>query len=365
LVLDGNCDGDEDDDDGGVDVLLGGLHINTSATDNEEFTEMPDDDEMDSGTQSHGGAAKPNASRSVPIGKAPPQERSTMPKWLSQDYADTRERLADEIRKNPSKRPTCYDQGTFIDGTPSAYFAADRKFQPLPEDFYRPRYFIWLPHLLVHRIPCPACVASNRKADDGGPVFLWCKGWARAPRRVVDLEECIYVVGYRYMCGHSACKRTYQSWSPALRAALPRSLAMEFTHHLTYRSGLTDRVVSLMRSSFRHGIGPGPFAELIRTNHLRRHEQLHLQYLEMVYARVQAPLARLLAKFEPFGDFDDRDGYAGFTPSANYFRDFYVNFISSHAGEMDQYTAMLSALLLEIDHSYKVWTSHVFCQPLC
>ena len=48
MVLDGKCDGDEDDDEGGIDVLLGGLHINTSATDNEEFTEMFDDDEMDS-----------------------------------------------------------------------------------------------------------------------------------------------------------------------------------------------------------------------------------------------------------------------------------------------------------------------------
>ena len=133
------------------------------------------------------------------------------------------------------------------------------------------------------------------------------------------LKNVYMLLGTDTCVGIVHVNRTYQSWSPALHAALPRSLAMEFTHHLTYHSGLTDQVVLLMRSSFCHSIGPGPFAELICTNHLRRQEQLHLQYLEMVYTHVQAPLARLLAKFEPFGDFDDRDGYAGFTPSANYF----------------------------------------------
>ena len=54
----------------------------------------------------------------------------------------------------------------------------------------------------------------------------------------------------------------------------------------------------------QHGVGPGPFAEMIRTFHVRRHEQLHLQYLEMVHVRLLSPVARLLEKFEPFGAFD-------------------------------------------------------------
>lgn len=129
---------------------------------------------------------------------------------------------------------------------------------------------------------------------------------------------------------------------------------MLFTHHLTYRGGLTDRVVAMLRSSFLRGVGPGPFAETIRINHLCRYEQLQLQYLEIVYARQHSAMAKLLGKFEPFSAFNDREGYAGFIPSPRYFRDFYVHFITSHASSMDQYTAMLSARILQIDASFKV-----------
>ncbi|KAF8633831.1 hypothetical protein AX17_004351 [Amanita inopinata Kibby_2008] len=161
-------------------------------------------------------------------------------------------------------------------------------------------------------------------------------------------------MGYRYSCGHSECKKTYLSWSPALISALPQSVQLQFPFHLTHRSGLSDQVVSMLRGDFLHGIGPVPFANTIRVNHIRRFEKLHLQYLEMIYERAQSGAAQFLPKFEPFGEFGDRDGYAGFVPSPQYFRNFYVRFILSHAQEMDQYTTMLSARLLQIDHSFKV-----------
>lgn len=321
--------------------------------DSDEFRQMPDDDDGDVGSSVPSSSTTPQPSR----GNKAPIPRSAIPTWLNRNYADTRERLTAQMKSNSSGRPTCYTNGTFIDGTPYTFFAADHKTQPSPEDFYQPRYFVWLPHCLVKKIPCPGCLANKRKGANGSSIYLRNKGWPKAPRRVVDLEECIYIIGYRYVCGHQDCKKTYTSWSPSLVSALPRSLAMEFTHHLTFRSGLTDRVVSLMRTCFQHGIGSGPFAELIRTNHIRRYEQRQLQYLEMVYVRLQSSIAGLLAKFEPFGVFDDREGYAGFSPCPNYYRSFYVKFVSSHAPEMDQYTAMLSADVIQIDHSYKVSTA--------
>jgi len=62
----------------------------------------------------------------------------------------------------------------------------------------------------------------------------------------------------------------------------------------------------------------------------------------------------MTSRYQPFSAFDDRDGYAGFSPTAPYFREFYVKFLGQHAAEMDQYTAMLSARILELDHSFKV-----------
>ncbi|KAG6848519.1 hypothetical protein H0H93_016335 [Arthromyces matolae] len=286
---------DEDEDDENVDYVVGG----DLAEDEErgEFQSVPDDDDSRSGN-----VVDADTSR---------QKRASLPSWLLQNYADMRERLVSEIAKNVSQRPTCYDRGTFFDD-------------------------------------------ASRAAVKGGTQYLSAKGWPEYPRRVVDLEECIFIVGYRYVCPNTECRKTFLSWSPALISALPRSLAVHFTHHLTHRSGLSDRVVSLMRSCFQRGVGPGPFAEMIQTQHIRHYEQLHLQYLETILIRSQSSSGHLLAKFPPFGLFDDVDGYAGFVPSPAYFRQFYVNYIASHASELDQHMAMLSATLIQVDHSFKV-----------
>ena len=111
-----------------------------------------------------------------------------------------------------------------------------------------------------------------------------------------------------------------------------------------------------MRSCFLQGIGPYPFAQILRTNHLRRYEQLHLQYLEFLYTRHSTPL-HFTGRFQPFSTYNDQNGYAGYTPLGRYIRDFYVQFMESHAKEIDQYTAMLSANILQVDHSFKVRSS--------
>jgi hypothetical protein len=312
-----------------------------------EFCPLPDDDEGEDPRQ-HNIDSDTRKSRPQLQHKG---ERSTLPSWLLTDYADVRERLASEIRGNPSHKPTCYDRGSFIDGSPFAFFNAKNKFQVHPELFYKPTYFVWIPHLFTQRIPCPDCLSHKRKTPKGTHPFLTPNGWPKSPRRVVDLDRLIYVIGHRYYCAN--CQKSYQSWSPGLLSALPRSLAMQFTFHLTYRSGLSDNVVSLMRGCFLQGIGPVPFANMIRTNHIRRYEQLHLQYLEMLYERQNGPL-HFLGKHKPFSAFDDHNGYAGFIPTGRYFRDFYVKYIGFHAQEINQYTAMLSAKFLQIDHSFKV-----------
>ncbi|OBZ66476.1 hypothetical protein A0H81_13622 [Grifola frondosa] len=318
----------------------------------DEFRPVPDDEETTM-------AAAQASSYPITISaqdneSGASRERSALPRWLMNDYENTRERLASEMRNNASRRPTCYDRGSYTDGSACAFLFADRKFQPTPEDFYRPIYFVWLPHVLVGRIPCPNCVSASRVSKGAQPVYLRCHGWSKAPRRVVDLERCIWIIGYRYYCPHPECKKSYQSWSPALLAALPRALSLDFDHHLTYRNGITEPLMAFMRTLYHRGVGPVPLAQIIRSFHIRYYERLHLQYVEMVYARQNSAFAHLLPKFKAFGSFDDRDGYAGYTPSARYFRDVYVNFMASHASEMDQYTAMLPAKLLQVDHTFKI-----------
>jgi len=251
-------------------------------------------------------------------------EHTVMPNWLLNDYSDTHEHLQSEMKKNPSQKPLCYDRSTFVDGSLCLFFSADGKFQPMPWDFYLQCYFVWLPHLLVSKITCLACGLACKKTNTGGTVYLRNHGWPKASRWVVDLKQCLFIIGYCYSCGNDLCKKTYQSWSPAILTTLPCALAAQFTH---YHSGLTDHVVAV------------PFANMIHTNHICYYKQLHLQDLKMIYACLHSPFS-FMVKYEPFGLFGDWDGYAGFTPSPKYFCQLYVNLLTVHAPEIEQYTAI-------------------------
>lgn len=335
-------DSEEDD----LDVLIG--HA-APFGDSSEDTDVhpPDDDDDDNHTI-------PVTSTALGFQPYPSNDtRSTMPSWLPEDYQNTCEQLRAEMGRNASGRPSCYDAGQFTIQPKRPIFATQRTYQVSPQQFYCPHYFVWLPHLFG-RIPCPDCKERGRVARDGLQVFLRLLGWPRGPRRVVDIEHNVFVIGYRYYCGHAECGKTYQSWSPKILGIIPPPLACEFPFHLTSRNGLTDTLVGLLRSAFQRGIGPVPFAEMLRVLHVRRYEKLYTEYLETVQTRATAVRAGLLARHERFRDWNDVHGYAGYVPSAKFFRNFYDALVESRASEMDQHTAMLSARVLCIDHSHKV-----------
>ncbi|GBE82644.1 hypothetical protein SCP_0410290 [Sparassis crispa] len=294
-------------------------------------------------------------------GRQRAQLRSSMPLWLANEYNIVREKLTKEIDKTAlsrtiSGRPDCYMQRSFYETVSNPYLLASSSFQIDPAVFYQPVFFIWLPHcLLGDRIPCPACHKAGRLSRDGKTVFLQKHGWVDKPRRVVDIDHCEYIIGYCYQCGNQPhCGRTYRSWSPAILDILPKALAVQFTFRLTFHSGLTDRLVSLLCDSFRSGMGAETFTKTIQSLHYRRYDQLHLQYLEMIKDRKDGNLGMFFTKCTPFSAFGDRNGYAGFVPKADYFRQFYDTLIEFWAPEMQQCIAMLSARVLSVDHSFKV-----------
>ncbi|KAG1878531.1 hypothetical protein C8R48DRAFT_768097 [Suillus tomentosus] len=110
---------------------------------------------------------------------------------------------------------------------PPLVFSRVVPFEIEPRDFYRPRFFVWLPHLF-QRIPCPNCKDANRRSKRGQPVMLRVLGWPQQPRRVVDLEHLVFIIGHQYYCGHEECKKTFQSWSPTILQAIPPPLEPSF-----------------------------------------------------------------------------------------------------------------------------------------
>lgn len=74
----------------------------------------------------------------------------------------------------------------------------------------------------------------------------------------------------------------------------------------------------------------------------------------MVLDRQQGTLSRYWTATNPFSEFRDLDGYAGFVPSAPYFGRFYDRLVEESARETQQMIAALPVDALKQDHSFKV-----------
>ena len=77
-------------------------------------------------------------------------------------------------------------------------------------------------------------------------MYLQSNGFVDSPHHAVDIEENVYIIGYRYRCVHKDCHKTYQSWSLLILAALPCAVSDQCSFWLTYRNGLTGRLAGLL-----------------------------------------------------------------------------------------------------------------------
>jgi hypothetical protein len=277
--------------------------------------------------------------------------RSTMPTWLANEYKVIRDQVTKEMKL--TKTPTCYNKGTFFIGDENPYLKQRFTFEVNPGAFHHHPWFIWLPHcLLGMRIPCPDCLKNHCKLSNNSTVYLQSLGWAKKARRVVDVDQVLFIAGWRYQC--ILCRHTYCSWSPAILNILPPALAAQFTFKLSFRSGLTNQLADLLRISFQSGMGPDKFTHMIQAFHYQRYDEFHLQYLELVKERKNGIQGHFLPKSQPFGAFRDPNGYAGFIPGPPYFRGFYDKMVESDAPDLIQQIGMLSARVMAVDHSFKV-----------
>ncbi|TFY77147.1 hypothetical protein EWM64_g6866 [Hericium alpestre] len=273
-----------------------------------KFCTVPDDEDEDDGMTAAGGlsdaaADEPNGTSLSSI-KAK-RSRSGLPTWLPKEYREICATLHTEMENSPQGWPACYEASSFYHKVgKNPFFVLLTRSQLDHMMFWRPRYFVWFPHLF-QQIPCPECLAAGRCMVRAGILTLSPYTIPKGPQHVYDVTDHVYIIGQRYHCQHSDCKKTYQSWSPAVLNVIPPVLAAQFTFHLSYRSGLTDNLAMLLRSNFQCGTGPASFSEMIRTFHIRRWEQLLQQYLEMVYSRADAVSVGLIALHETFGEWND------------------------------------------------------------
>ncbi|KAG6821234.1 hypothetical protein H0H93_002344 [Arthromyces matolae] len=253
-------------------------------------------------------------------------------------------------RKGLQGRSRHYDAGTFWIPRKAVWFIL-KKQDLKPSDLFIPDFYRWDPIELLGTltIPCPDC---------GCPLTR--DGFVKRPRRIVDIDSCYWLIGSSYKCRKTntgGCGAKFRSWDQRILAKLPRALAMEFPARLTWRSGLSLRAFGIVRSCIQHGMGTSEVAEMFRMQHLRRYDELRLQYLHTKISRPHLA-SESYEPFLPFQD-DSPDGFHGFTPSGQWFRDIYDNIMEEHRDTLNQHTAMLSARVCAIDHSHKI-AKHVF-----
>ncbi|KAF7290249.1 3'-5' exonuclease domain-containing protein [Mycena indigotica] len=198
---------------------------------------------------------------------------------------------------------------------------------------------------------CPTNDCSGHLIRDG-PV--------KRPRRVVDVDRCFWLVGHSYACSQGTCRKKFRSWDQRVLARIPQPLAAEFPAHLTWRSGLSKRAFGVLRSCIQHGMGSSEAADLFRMQHLRRYDEMRLQYLQKKFAQMELFMGESgqSEDYEVYPAFEDHCT-GGFTPSGQWLRDVYDDFIESHRNELNQHTAMGSGRVCAIDHSHKL-AKHVF-----
>lgn len=275
-----------------------------------------------------------------------------LPEWLQAEFSRLVHESSD--RDKTGLPPLYRKDETFWFPRRSNFFKLQRCDKTeSPSSLYNYSFFLWDPAcLLPSGIPCPVCKTRLRRHDV-----------ARRPRRCVDISHTFWIIGYRYRCPSCINPQsrkntvTFKSWDSRIFAGLPHALTAEFPAHLTYRSGISKNVLTFMRTCFQHGMGPKQFSNVLRVQHLQRHDEIHLQYLHFVASQQNFAEWTGQSKYEAFLPFDDcsPNSFHGYIPCAQWLRDIYDRFVASHRDHYNQHLAMLSARICAIDHSFKVW----------
>ncbi|KAJ7047966.1 hypothetical protein C8F04DRAFT_1247577 [Mycena alexandri] len=274
-----------------------------------------------------------------------------MPDWLYSYFRDTIQPLITRKSGRELAKPAC-----FTESPRTMIFVVSRhRFDP--PLMYRPRVFLWLPHFFVDVLLCPEC---GKKLEKNGIA---------PPRRVIDMDECFYIVTWQYYC-REGCQTHRRGWNPKLINSLPPYVRLAFPAILSRCSGLSHNVLAQLRVGNQHKMGPTGVRSLLFEMHTLRFNRLQAQYLEAIFelergrttpnsGEVQSSLHghmnEVARQYPSFGTFDDPEKYAGFVPSEHYLAEMMNKAIEKDEPEANQHTACIGVSdELALDDSHKI-----------
>ncbi|KAL9539173.1 hypothetical protein MBANPS3_010416 [Mucor bainieri] len=122
------------------------------------------------------------------------------------------------------------------------------------------------------------------------------------------------------------------------------------------RRGVSKAVADIYRPCIQNSVGPERFQRILREQHHLKHDRLELQYLIRKVGQRNAAFENSGYKYDPvkpFPPFDDKNTYAGYVPSAAYFRTLYTSIIESMRPKMNKHMMLLDGNVLKGDRSSK------------
>lgn len=188
-----------------------------------------------------------------------------------------------------------------------------------PKHFYYPRIYVFDYMASRPYSQLPNCHICDQ------PVSF--RGWNHNFRRVVDVEDCFFLISRRLYC--AKCDKQFSSIHPDYFQKYPIDVQLTFPAVLSHRSALASYLVNSFNTWIDCSLGPAPIAAKIREDHVRMYDTKQIRY----YAKVKSLLCRVVSsprfvqyqqqllcprEYIPvFSLFENKSGYAGHKISSN------------------------------------------------
>src|SRR6202050_1787484 len=146
-------------------------------------------------------------------------------------------------------------------------------------------------------------------------------------------------------------------YDPVIMDQLPPGLSAAFPAFLTHQSGMDKTLMTLIRAGIAYQMSSSVWSSVLRELHVREHDLQELNYLHALSVakkQEQALNVEGVRAYEPFSDFHDKNGYAGFYPSRWYINTVYMDYMEHIHPFLDQCVSALTGYVIKWDYSFKL-----------